>query len=120
MARLDTSETDNVGVRASETMAALYAREQCTTGRPVTESMMHRFRRLGELRTPDTCGSGGGALTLLARDEDTAQLVTIKLLRRGSADVDNAANEILNMRACAAHPFIVRFKQVRGAPGTSV
>lgn len=71
-----------------------------------------RFRRLGELRTPAAGGGSGGALTLLARDEDTAQLVAIKLLRRGSADLDNAANEILNMRACAAHPFIVRFKQV--------
>ena len=74
-----------------------------------------RYRRLKELRQPHTGGGSGSARTLLCRDEDNGQLCAIKLLRRASEDLDNAANEILNMRLCTAHPFVVHFKQARAA-----
>ena len=75
-----------------------------------------RFRRLKELRQPHSGGGSGGARTLLCRDQDNGQLCAVKLLRRASGDLENAANEILNMRSCIAHPFVVHFKQARASP----
>ncbi len=49
---------------------------------------------------------------LLCKDEDTGRLVVIKFLRRGTAEVENAEQEVMNLRLCTAHPYIVHLRQV--------
>lgn len=52
---------------------------------------------------------------LLCKDEDTGQLVVIKFLRRGTVEIENAEQDVMNLRLCTAHPYIIHLGQVRRA-----
>ncbi|BDA49460.1 Serine/threonine-protein kinase SAPK2 [Coccomyxa sp. Obi] len=74
-----------------------------------------RYRKLKELRCRGGSGSGssaeGGPLVLLCKDEDTGQLVVIKFLRRGTVEIENAEQDVMNLRLCTAHPYIIHLGQ---------
>ncbi|EIE19071.1 kinase-like protein [Coccomyxa subellipsoidea C-169] len=72
-----------------------------------------RYRKLKEVRGRGAASRAEEDLrVLLCKDEDTGRLVVIKFLRRGTAEVENAEQEVMNLRLCTAHPYIVHLRQV--------
>ena len=51
-------------------------------------------------------------LTLLCKDEDMGQLAVVSFVQRGSPHMLACEADILNMRMCNAHPFIMHLHQV--------
>ena len=49
----------------------------------------------------------------LAEDIHSQQKLAIKFLARGTKIIKDADREICNLRMCALHPYIIRFKEVR-------
>jgi hypothetical protein len=68
---------------------------------------LKQLHSLGRSRAAGSTGKQGSRppLTLLCKDEDMGQLAVITFLERGSPQVQAFEAEILNMRACNAHPF---------------
>ena len=79
-----------------------------------------RYRKLKQLhsrgrsRSVSSKGKQGSRppLTLLCKDEDLGQLAVITFLQRGTPHVQAFEADILSMRACNAHPFIMHLHQV--------
>ena len=73
-----------------------------------------RYRKLKQLQGRGRCRSSqeGNPLTLLCKDEDTGQLAVVSFLQRGTPHVQACEADILNMRICNAHPFIMHLHQV--------
>jgi hypothetical protein len=69
-----------------------------------------RYRKLKQLRSRNS--QADEPLTLLCKDENTGLLAVIHFLRTGSNDMARIEQEVLNMRMCSAHPYIVHLRQV--------
>ena len=73
---------------------------------PLLELAASKYVRIRALN------EGGSGFVHLAVERFTGEQVAIKYLPRGSA-LQGAERELLNLRACAVNPHIIRFKEVR-------
>ena len=72
---------------------------------PLLELASSKYAKLRALN------EGGSGFVHLAVEKFTGEQVAIKYLPRGSA-LQGAERELLNLRACAINPHIIKFKEV--------
>lgn len=83
-------------------------------------SCLCRYRKLKQLMSRRRSRSsqnsqGSRPLMLLCKDEDMGQMTVITFLHRGTPQIQACEADIMTMRTCNAHPFIMHLHQVSHA-----